>query len=141
MKKLIGLAAFTALVTSTQASAANIQFVGQDTSIETHLCMLAAEQGYQAVAAKLVHNKSQLHNTKCNGETLKDFAASFKTNSPKVSHKVSHKIKVVSGNQSMASQLCMKAVKEGVRAVGHRVSSLKCNGQSVASFVKSVKRS
>ncbi|WP_448551156.1 hypothetical protein [Thalassotalea montiporae] len=137
MKKLIGLVAFTAVTLSTQTSAANIQFVGKDKSTETNLCMLAAEQGYNAVAAKFAQNKRQLHNTKCNGETLKDFAASFKASA----NKVEHKTVIVSGNQSMESQLCMKAVKEGVRAVGHRVSSLKCNGQSVASFVKAVKRS
>ncbi|REL25573.1 hypothetical protein DXX93_02755 [Thalassotalea euphylliae] len=137
MKTFIGAVALVTATLSSQAFAAKLQFVGKDTSTETSLCVLAAEQGYQAVVAQLGLNKSQLNGTQCNGVSLKEFAASLKA--PKTA--VTHKTVVVSGNQSMESQLCLKAVKEGVQAVGHRVSSLKCNGQSVSSFVKSVKRS
>ncbi|REL30733.1 hypothetical protein [Thalassotalea euphylliae] len=136
MKNLIGTLAFLAALASTQVTAANIQFVAKNTSAETNLCLVAAQQGYQA-AVKQLGSEKLAANTKCNGETLKAFAHSFAAEKAAVAHKTV----VLPGNQTMESQLCMKAVKEGVRAVGHRISSLRCNGQSVTSFVKAVKRS
>ena len=141
MKKLISVLALVIAATGAQASTANVQLIAKNNTAETNLCLVAAQQGYNAVVAKVRGDKKQLANlasTKCNGESIKDFAHSFNAEKPVEVH---NSVVVVSDKQSLESQLCMKALNEGVRAVGHTKWSLKCNGQSVENFVKSVKRS
>ena len=137
MKKYMSVIALIIAAAHANASTANVELIGKNTSVETNLCLTAAQHGYDAVSAEIKASNGKLASTKCNGKDIKAFAKSFSTKAPAKAVNM----KVISGNNSMESKLCMKAVKEGVNAVGHRRNSLKCNGLSVDSFVKSVKRS
>lgn len=137
MKKYMSVIALVIAAANANASNANVELIGKNTSVETNLCLTAAQHGYDAVSAEIKASNGKLAATKCNGKDIKVFAKSFTTKAPAKAINM----KVITGNNSMESQLCMKAVKEGVNAVGHRRNSLKCNGLSVDSFVKSVKRS
>lgn len=136
MKKLVGVISLVLASTNAFALSSNIEVVAKNTSFETNLCVIAAKQGYQAVT-EAAGNSHNLASTKCNGMDIKKFAKYFK---PETAKKVVVK-EVVMGNKSKETQLCVKAVEEGVGAVGHKVNTLKCNGQSVKSFVKAVKNS
>lgn len=142
MKKLISVLSLGLAAATTQAASSNIQFIADNASLETSLCVVAAQNGFDAALAEAKrHGKNAFSavNTKCNGESIKAFAKSFEatpiiTAAPK-------EVVVITGNQSEESLLCLKAVKEGVQAVGHKASSLTCNGQSVSNFVKTIKNS
>ena len=135
MNKLISAIALCfAVVSNVHAVSAQFEVVAKNTSQETQLCMIAAEQGYQA-AAKAADSEKQLTTVKCNKQSLEQFAKSFEQ-APAQARKTQV---AVQGNESLESELCIKAVKEGIRAVGHRSNSLKCNGVSVNDFIKTFK--
>ena len=142
MKKLVSVLSLVVAATTAQAASSNIQFVPHNASLETNLCVFAAQNGFDAAlveAKRQGKNTFSATNTKCNGESIKSFAKSFEatpivTAAPK-------EVVIIAGNLSEESQLCLKAINEGIEAVGHKASSLTCNGQSVKSFVKSVNNS
>ncbi|MFD2165142.1 hypothetical protein ACFSJY_02605 [Thalassotalea euphylliae] len=140
MKKVLSAFVLVAAATSAQASSSNVQIIAKNASVETNLCVIAAQKGIEAATAYAVKNDVKarsFESTQCNGENIKSFADAFKADETTANKA----IEVVPGNQSLESQLCLKAVNEGVRAVGHKSNSLKCNGLSVESFVKAVKNS
>ncbi|WP_448212939.1 hypothetical protein [Colwellia sp. MEBiC06753] len=142
MKKFACVLPLVLAATASNAASSNIQFVAHNASLETNLCIFAAQNGYDAAIAeakKLGKNTYAAANMQCNGESIKSFAQSFEM--IPVVQATPKEVVVIAGNQSEESQLCLKAVKEGLETIGHKASSLTCNGQPVASFVKAVAKS
>jgi len=140
MKKLATVLSLVFAATTAHASS-NLQLVPQDTSVESGICVFAAQNGYNnavAQARKLGVSNFDIANLSCNGTDMKTFAKSFKV---KVSDANTKPVVFVPVNQTTETQLCVKALKEGLRSVGHRIHSLKCNGESVARFVKAANNS
>jgi len=141
MTKLLSvISLLLATITSTQASASNINFLAKNSSIETNICITAAEYGFAAAkfeAKKLGVKPLNFNTLTCNGESVKAFAKSFKISTVKATKQVV----LVPGNSSKATQLCVQAVSNGVSSIGKEAQQLSCNGKSVSRFVKSTKNS
>jgi hypothetical protein len=150
MKKT--LLALTLTIAASSAFASNTNdkytFVASDNSPETQLCMIAAAKGISAarVEAKglgVNFNKFQKLNT-CNGQKLSKFVKSF--NAETISEDtavIAQKVDMRAADGSLESRICVQAAKEGLKATqaehGQKVSSLKCNKQSLSKFISKYK--
>lgn len=135
MKKLISVLSLVLATTTAQASTSNVKFVAQDASIETNLCVIAAERGYYAAkteAKKSISAAQNFSRMTCNGQDVKSFAKSFNV----VADTPAKQIILVPVNDSQETQLCLKAANNGIRSIGNAVDRLNCNGKSVSRFVK-----
>jgi hypothetical protein len=136
MKNLALALTIFLLSSAAQASTAIKKFVSLDNTAASNLCVIAAESGYSAA----VNNASQFgeKNIKsmiCNGKSIQKFSKSFK-----VKESSAKEIKVVPANNSFESNICVQAVKNGLKSVTSStdvdVSQTICNGQQIAHFVK-----
>lgn len=141
MKKL--LLSLSLLLTATAANAIsdNAKFVAIDSSFETTLCVTAATKGFKAAyqeAEKVSkeYAKSLYLNT-CNGVAIKQFAL------PKNTDVKTKLVKVVAGDQTAETKLCVEAATKGYDSVvaEQNISSLRgivCNGKSIQHFAKGI---
>lgn len=139
MKKFAVVLSSILVATTAQASTSSVKYYAEDTSIETSICLTAANKGYSAarLEAKKLGIQYQTMNFACNGVSVKEFA---KTHYVKP-QQVEKAIVLVPANDSKESQLCIKAANQGVNAIGEMASKLICNGDSVARFVRKVTNS
>jgi hypothetical protein len=134
MKNL--LLAFTLVLTAATANATNtdLKFVSADNSIESNLCIIAAQEGYKA-AMKQTANRLA-HRTTCNGQSIKRFSKSYE-----IKHvTTSKKVVFVPVNDSVESKVCAQAVESGIKAasslVKFNINQMSCNGKNIRRFVK-----
>ena len=136
MKAQLFLAA-TLLVSSSVSAQSNTYF-SQDSSIESKLCVLSANEGFSAarkLAAKHnVYLSRFSQSIMCNGQDIRDIAKKDSTNNI-----TENKVEVFAKDAQQETQLCMTALKQGLAPVRQKIgnlNSLKCNGQKVTDFVK-----
>lgn len=136
MKSHVILAA--ALLASTTVSAQSNTYFSKDNTIESNVCAISANEGLSAarkVAAKHGINISRFSKSLlCNGQDIRDIAK--KVN---LVQKVESKIEVFANDTQQETQLCMTALKQGLKPVRQQIgnlNALKCNGESVTDFVK-----
>jgi len=135
MTKLLSFISLLLAATTAQASTSNVNFIAENESIETNICMTAAEYGYTAakVAAKKSAAKQVNINTlTCNGQSVKSFAKAFKVSTVEPAKQVVF----IPGNNSKATELCVQAASNGVRSIGTSAHQLTCNGKSLSKFIK-----
>ena len=151
MKTLTAL--FTFALFSSQASAlsSDFKFVGIDKTSATNVCLIAAEEGFNAAqkAAKQApdYNLYDLEATSCNGVNIKRFARKYKLNTvevtPVVSTKVIYQFKKL--DDSQATQVCAIAAQQGVKqareVAGIEAEYITCNGKSLTRFARKYKNS
>ena len=71
----------------------------------------------------------------CNGEDIRELAKRADAN---VSNKAQASVKLYAKNESKDTELCLKAAKNGVKALGHKARNLRCNSVPVRQFVKEI---
>jgi len=136
MKTLVSVLSLVLATSSVQASTSSVKFVAQDSSVETSICLLAAEKGYLAAKTQsknIIGSNNTFARMICNGVDIKSFAKAY--NQPEV--KTVKEVVLVPVNDTKETQLCIKAANNGVRSIGNIANSITCNGQSVARFVRS----
>jgi hypothetical protein len=136
MKAQLFLAA--TLLASSSVSAQSNTYFSQDSSIESKLCVLSANEGFSAarkLAAKHnVYLSRFSQSIMCNGQDIRDIAKKYSTNNI-----TENKVEVFAKDAQQETQLCMTALKQGLAPVRQKIgnlNSLKCNGQKVTDFVK-----
>ncbi|ATG58036.1 exonuclease III [Pseudoalteromonas sp. 13-15] len=136
MKAQLFLAA--TLLASSSVSAQSNTYFSQDSSIESKLCVLSANEGFSAarkLAAKHnVYLSRFSQSIMCNGQDIRDIAKKDSTNNI-----TENKVEVFAKDAQQETQLCMTALKQGLAPVRQKIgnlNSLKCNGQKVTDFVK-----
>ncbi|NMP32835.1 DUF3718 domain-containing protein [Thalassotalea sp. M1531] len=137
------LVAVLTLAVSFGASAkvSNVEFRALDQSVETQLCVAAAQGGLTAAkstASSLGVKFGQIKNRlSCNDQSLIRFAAQFESQVEQPIKSVVFKFKAAD-NQA-ASQICKEAVVNGLPAVQKQyknIDDIYCNGQIISRFVK-----
>jgi len=140
MTKLLSVISLFLLATTAQASTSNINFIAENSSVETNLCVTAAKNGYAQAkieAKKLGAKSPNFDRMTCNGQSVKSFAKSFQVSTVKpVKEAV-----FLPGNDSKATELCVLAVNNGIRSIGKGAQQLTCNGKPVSRFIKNSKSS
>lgn len=145
MKKLFTLTAITLF--SLQATAANnIKFVAVDQTLETNLCFIAAEQGYNqaklAAQTNANFNNAEFEATICNGLNIKRFARKFQQKTVKAKS-TAYRFELLDNTD--ATKYCaiaaQKGLAEAVNLGGEEVKSLICNGRYISSFAKKYQNS
>lgn len=136
MKAQLFLAA--TLLASSSVSAQSNTYFSQDSSIESKLCVLSANEGFSAarkLAAKHnVYLSRFSQSIMCNGQDIRDIAKKDSTNNI-----TENKVEVFAKDAQQETQLCMTALKQGLAPVRQKIgnlNSLECNGQKVTDFVK-----
>lgn len=134
MLKSISLLAFGLTVSlNAQASA----FVSADNSAETKVCVIASTEGFSAArkeASKHGLNVSRFSpSLLCNGEDIRKVAERAEREANTSSEK---KVTLVAKNQSLETSLCMTAARKGIKEIGYKARSLRCNDIPVREFVK-----
>jgi hypothetical protein len=134
MLKTISLLAL-GLTVSVNANASS--FVSADNSAETKVCVIASEQGLSAArkeANRLGLNVSRFSpSLLCNGEDIRKVAARAEREANTSSEK---KVALVAKNQTLETSLCMTAARKGIKEIGYKARSLRCNDIPVREFVK-----
>ena len=135
MFKSISLLAFGLTVSITaQASTA---FVSANNSAESKICVVASEEGL--AAARKTANKLGITISRfspsllCNGEDIRKVAARAEREATKKSQK---QVALVAKNQTLETSLCLKAAKEGLKEIGSKARTLRCNDVPVSDFVR-----
>ncbi|XQW84049.1 hypothetical protein ACOYR1_12980 [Thalassotalea piscium] len=147
MKKLLVVLSMVLTSSAVQASNTNVKFIATDLSVESQLCVVAAESGYKAAIEKSkalgIKSEDIAFLTTCNGQRLRTFANSFNVKTAAVTTtdtQVNKLTLVKPANNSMESRLCALAAKNGVKAikdtVKYDVRELICNGMSLSRFIK-----
>ncbi|QOL25424.1 hypothetical protein LP316_14165 [Thalassotalea sp. LPB0316] len=142
MKKLFALVIVSIASTQAFALSSNVKMVALDDSPATNLCIVAAEQGYQAAKKVAVTqfsdaNKELSHMT-CNGKTLKRFASEVQKKALPEQPEVVKVKKFIPANNDDASNLCITALNQGIESIQDEkvLSDLYCNGVIVTKFAK-----
>ncbi|MCG7533483.1 exonuclease III [Pseudoalteromonas sp. OOF1S-7] len=130
---LISVASFSATAAA--------QVVSGNASPETKVCTIAAEQGLSAARAYGAKHGvfvSRFSKTlECNGEDIRTFAKQVNAESAD-GHAT---VKLVAKNGTIATELCLKAAKEGLSSLSkyrHQARNLKCNDVPVKQFIKNI---
>jgi hypothetical protein len=136
MKNVIIALAIFLFTNAVQASTTIKKFVSIDNSIASNLCVIAAENGYKKASSHAKkYGKNYISTMTCNGKSIQQFSKSFE-----VKEVSSKEVLVVPANNSIESNLCALAVKDGLKSVisttDSDVSQTICNGQQIAHFVK-----
>ncbi|WP_440053248.1 exonuclease III [Pseudoalteromonas sp. T1lg65] len=128
-------------VASSNVFASQVEYVSKDASVETKVCTIAAEQGFEAArkhASSVGLFISRFSpSVKCNGTDIREFA---KLSSREI--KEEKKVSLFAKNDDRATELCLEAVRTGLkgRRIGNqRVDNLRCNNMPVQQFVKEFK--
>ena len=138
MKNLLTVLSLVLFASTVSASNSNVKFVSLDSSAESKICVLAATDGYRA-AKKQAEKMTNVyaHNITCNGQNIRDFSNSFKSQPAKAIEK---SVFIKPANKSIESQICAQAVKTGIESVvgstKYDVNEMVCNGLSIRQFVK-----
>ena len=138
MKNLLVVLSLVLFTSAASASSSNVKFVSLDNSVESNICIIAAENGYRA-AKKQVEKTSNTYvfNITCNGQSLRSFSETFKYPAEKAIEK---SVLVKPANNSIESQICVQAVQKGMKSVvnttNYDVKEMVCNGLSITEFVK-----
>ena len=125
-----------ALTASIQAQAST-QFVSADNSAATKVCVIASTEGF--TAARKEANKHGITVSRfstsilCNGEDIREVAARAES---KEATKSDKKVSLVAKNQTLETSLCMTAARKGIKEIGYKARSLRCNNVPVREFVK-----
>ncbi|TMP29063.1 exonuclease III [Pseudoalteromonas rubra] len=129
---LISIASFSAIAAPV---------VSGNASPESKVCAIAAEQGLSAARAYGAKHGvfvSRFSKTlECNGEDIRSFAKQAQAESANTEAKV----KLVAKNSTVATELCLKAAKEGLSSLSklrHQTRNLKCNDLPVKQFIKNI---
>lgn len=132
---------------SLNAAALNLKFEKTGSDLETQACFTAATQGIKA-AKKLVRaegvNYIELSSTLlCNGMQIKDFANKYAKLQAKNDAAKTVKVVALSAmDRTIESQLCLDAVTMGEKQARAkyqmRNATIKCNGQEIGQFLKSL---
>lgn len=145
MKKLLTLTAITLF--SLQATAAsNIKFVAVDQTLETNLCFIAAEQGFDqaklAAQSNANFNNAEFEATICNGLKIKRFARKFQQKLVKTKS-TAYRFELLDNTD--ATRYCaiaaQKGLEEAVSLGGEDVKNLICNGRYISSFARKYQNS
>ncbi|MFC0117281.1 exonuclease III [Pseudoalteromonas xiamenensis] len=112
------------------------QYVAANNSVETQVCTVAANEGFEA-ASKIArqHHITLSKFSKslvCNGEDIRNLAK-VEFNSAAAEQKA---VKLVAKSSTQDTALCLKAVEKGVNSLGFNSRSLRCNNMPVKEFVK-----
>ncbi len=145
MKKLFTLAIAT-MISSQAVATEQTKFVAVDKTLETNLCVVAAQQGYEAAVNTATQftnfSKAQLKDTLCNGLTLKRFAKKYQANTTETALTVYRFKPIDSSNES---RFCAIAAEQGLQAAvnlgGKEVKSYICNGKDIAYFARKYQNS
>ncbi|MBQ4812873.1 exonuclease III [Pseudoalteromonas luteoviolacea] len=143
MFKSLSIATLVTIASTSAFAGGSQNFVASDASAISKVCEVAANQGLSAArkfgAQQGVFISRFSPSVECNGEDIRTFA---KSHQGVQNSQQSVKAKLVAENASRATELCMKAAKEGVASL-HKYRSqargLKCNNLPVKQFVKEVK--
>ncbi|KZN36490.1 hypothetical protein [Pseudoalteromonas luteoviolacea] len=143
MFKSLSIATLITIASTSAFAGGSQNFVASDASTISKVCEIAANQGLSAArkfgAQQGVFVSRFSPSVECNGEDIRTFA---KAHQRVQNSQQSVKAKLVAENTSRATELCMKAAKEGVASL-HKYRSqarnLKCNNLPVKQFVKEVK--
>ncbi|MDP5214439.1 exonuclease III [Pseudoalteromonas tunicata] len=117
------------------------KFYAADSSIDSQICLTAAEQGFSA--ARKFANTNGLYisrfdtNFYCNGQPIDKFAAKFaKAKSVAVVNNA--KVAFYAADSKVESNLCVKALHEGINSLktNRQLKSLQCNGVKIEQFIK-----
>ncbi|MCO7188456.1 MULTISPECIES: exonuclease III [unclassified Pseudoalteromonas] len=129
------------LISIASFSATAAPVVSGNASPESKVCAIAAEQGLSAARAYGAKHGvfvSRFSKTlECNGEDIRSFAKQAQIESANTEAKV----KLVAKNSTVATELCLKAAKEGLSSLGklrHQTRNLKCNDVPVKQFIKNI---
>lgn len=123
------------------AQANTDKFFTVDNSIDSKICLTAAEQGF--AAARKFANSNGLYisrfdtNFYCNGQPIDQFAAKFAKNNA-VDVVNTPKVSFYAADTNAESNLCIKALEEGLTSLktNRQLKSLECNGVKVEQFIK-----
>lgn len=132
MFKIVSIAAVVTMSFSAQAG----QFISANNSVESKVCSVAANEGFEA--ASKVARANHIHLSKfsatllCNGEDIRNIAKAQSDNIDTSSKAV----QLVADSKDADTALCLKAVQKGVNSLGHNGYSLRCNNLPVKEFVK-----
>lgn len=145
MKKLLTLTAIT-LFSAQAFSATDAKFVAVDKTLESNLCVVAAQQGYQVAKDTAEQfsnfNRFQFNSTICNGVSIKRFAKKFEVKRTTV-EQVVYRFKP--SDDSEESRFCAIAAEQGLQAAvslgGKDVKNFICNGKDIAYFARKYQNS
>lgn len=132
MFKIVSIAAVVAMSFTAQAG----QFISANNSVESKICSVAANEGFEAASkvARAHHINLSKYSASllCNGEDIRDIAKVSSNNTDKSSKA----IQLIANAKDADTALCLKAVAKGVNSLGHNSHSLRCNNLPVKEFVK-----
>ncbi|MCF2908225.1 exonuclease III [Pseudoalteromonas sp. DL2-H2.2] len=141
MFKSLSLVTLISVASFSATAASGAQVVSADASPESKVCAIAAKQGLSAARAYGAKHGvfvSRFSKTlECNGEDIRSFAKQADTKSADSQAKV----KLVAKNDTIATELCLKAAKEGLSSLNqyrHQARNLKCNDVPVKQFIKNI---
>ncbi len=128
------------------ATISEVRFKALDQTAETQLCVAAAKGGVEAVESlakslNLDVNK-MMKSVVCNDRSLRSFTRQFKQTAPQnliAPVKANVTFKFVAADNATASEICTKAVTEGLSAVAVKrrdYTNVYCNGVSLTRFVR-----
>ncbi|KZN45277.1 hypothetical protein [Pseudoalteromonas luteoviolacea] len=144
MFKSFTVAALISLISTTAFASQAQSFKASNASAISKVCEVAANQGLSAArkegAQQGIFISRFSETVKCNGEDIRTFA---KTQSDVQVASQPSKSKLVAKNTSVATELCMKAAKEGLdslKTYRGQARSLKCNNLPVKQFVQQIHR-
>ncbi len=126
--------AFAHSTGSNNAKHTTNKFVAKDGSVESVVCAVAGERGYDAAqkAAKEA-NVQNMDYLACNGKQIEEFA---RLNKAKGAPSIKAFVNVSAKDASKESQLCVLAAQEGIKSISSRDFNISCDGVSIVKFAK-----
>ncbi len=141
MKKLMLGLSLVLSVAFAHAENTDAQFYTADDSLDSQLCVIAANQGYSAALSygKQLGGKYSYFTKDivCNGLSIKTFAQQQRSQQKDIAEQ--KQVTFYAANRANESQICLQAVKSGLHVLAHQegyVRNVKCNGQPIEKFVK-----
>ncbi len=145
MKKVLTSIGLFLVSTAVMASTANVKFKPLDQSLESKVCVVAAQNGFHAAKAQLkktFDNYIEVMSViECNGQKLRAFAESYQPAKQTVKQvaTVKKSILVKPADDTTESKICAAAVNKGLKAVAgqvrYDVKEVICNGVGISRFV------
>ena len=133
---------------NSMATISKVQFKGLDQTVETQLCVAAAQGGVTAVESLAkslnVDANQMMRSVVCNESSLRRFARQYQLPETKAIEVATKDVifKFVPADNEAASQICAMAVTKGLEAVSvnpNQYSKVYCNGVSLTRFVRQYK--
>jgi hypothetical protein len=148
MKTFLTAAVMTLVSFNSMATISKVQFKGLDQTVETQLCVAAAQGGVAAVESLAkslnVDANQMMRSVVCNESSLRRFARQYQLPETKAIEVATKDVifKFVPADNEAASQICATAVTKGLEAVSvnpNQYSKVYCNGVSLTRFVRQYK--